>query len=139
MVVGSTIASKLLHYCFPFIIIIFCYLKIYLVIRKQRRSRVTIGEITDAERTEVFKKKTERGRACTISLILTCFFICYAPSTIWIIIRSESNFCEDNAIIDIVSIWTAFTLFLSTIINPIVYYLRSKEVRTVAKRFIKCT
>ena len=134
---GAKIVGKTIHYLLPAVIILFCYLKIYLVIRKQRISQVTVGEITDSERTEFVRKKKERGKAWTISLILACFFICYAPSTIWALIKGKPC-CADPDVMFTASLWTTFALILTTVLNPIVYFLRSKEVRRSAMRIIKC-
>ena len=136
--IGTTIAYRVIHILFPAIVFIFCYFKIYIAIRKQRRSHVTIGEITDSETTEVTRRKTERGKTFTILLIISCFLITYAPSTIWISIEAASRLCEDSAVSQIVSMWTSFMLLLSTIINPTLYYLRNKDVRIAASRIIKC-
>lgn len=131
--VGTTIAAKIVHFVLPVIIILFCYIKIYLVIRKQRRSQVTIGEISDRERTEIVKKKAERGKAWTISLVLLSFFLCYLPVTLWVTIRDYYDFNN----LGLVSLWAAFIVLLSTILNPMVYYVRSKEVRILAKRILQ--
>ena len=136
--IGTAIAARIVHYFLPAVAFIFCYSKIYIVIRQQRRTQVSIGEITSSERTQETRKKTERGRTCTISLIVSCFFITYAPSLIWMVIKSVSNFCEDSLLVQVVSIWTTFSLLLSSLINPFVYYLRSKDVRVAAKRIIRC-
>ena len=135
---GAKIVGKTIHYLLPAVIILFCYLKIYLVIRKQRISQVTVGEITDSERTEFVRKKKERGKAWTISLILACFFICYAPSTIWALTKEHADISPNEVRFYVASIWTSYTLLLTTILNPIVYYLRSKEVRTSVRRIIVC-
>ena len=136
--IGTNIAYRVIHYFLPAIVFIFCYFRIYIAIRKQRRSQVTIGEITDSERAEVTRRLTERGKTFTIFIIVSCFFITYAPSTIWLSVEAATGLCEDTSTSQIVSMWTTFALLLNTIINPILYYLRSKDVRIAASRIIKC-
>ena len=138
VVIGTTIASRLTHYLIPGTIFIYCYTRIYLVIRRQRKIKVTIGQITDSERTEITRKKTERGKTCTVLLIVICFIITYAPSTIWMAVEAGSGNCEPSNTAQIVSMWTTFPLLLSTLINPILYHVRNKDVRLAVTRIIKC-
>ena len=137
VVIGTTIASRLIHYLIPGTVFIYCYTKIYLVIRRQRKIHVIIGQITDSERAEITRKKAERGKTCTVLLIVSCFIITYAPSTIWMAIEAGSYNCELSNTVQIVYMWTTFTLLLSTLINPMLYYIRSKDIRLAVTRIIK--
>eukprot|EP00112_Aurelia_sp_Birch-Aquarium-sp1_P023892 Seg731.7 transcript_id=Seg731.7/GoldUCD/mRNA.D3Y31 product="Trace amine-associated receptor 1" protein_id=Seg731.7/GoldUCD/D3Y31 len=126
----------LVHYVMPFFLILFCYVKIYLVILKQRKDQITIEEIAnDTQLQDLRKKKQEKDRARFIAIILACFFICYAPSVVWCILRRYCSTCC-GAVLNIALPWVVFLFFTSSLLNPIIYYLRSTDIRKAAKRMI---
>eukprot|EP00112_Aurelia_sp_Birch-Aquarium-sp1_P023893 Seg731.8 transcript_id=Seg731.8/GoldUCD/mRNA.D3Y31 product=Rhodopsin protein_id=Seg731.8/GoldUCD/D3Y31 len=132
-ILGLTSYLRYIHYILPFVMILFCYVKIYLVILKQRRAQVTIEEISDdTQRQELHRKKQEKDKACTIAIILVCFFICYGPNFAVSVLEIDGMSVAEPIII----IWATFMLFASSLLNPIVYYLRSTEIRKAAKRTI---
>ena len=132
-ILGLTSFLRYIHYILPLVLIVFCYVKIYLVILKQRRSHVTINESTDdTHRQELQRKKQEKDKASTIAIILVCFFICYGPNFAVSVFEIDGM----SVAVAIAAVWVNFMLFASSLLNPIVYYLRSTEIREAAKRTI---
>ena len=125
---------RFIRYILPFALILFCYTKIYIVIVKKRRVEVAIEEISDTaddtQRSDLRRNKQEETKAGTIAIILVCFYLCYVPNFV------VSSLNVDGVAIAVAIIWTDFILFASSLINPIVYYLRSTEIRNAAKRTI---
>ena len=132
---GFAIYLRLAHYMAPFVTIILNYVRIYHVILKQRRTQVSIGDFSDNTRQELVKKKREKDKASFIAVILVCFFVCYGPGFLLAVIKLTMDITNSEDLF-IASIWTNFMLFLSSFLNPIVYYLKSKEIRTEAKRMV---
>ena len=128
-------AIILVHYIMPFLLILFCYVKIYCVILRQRKARITIEEIVDdTQAQDLQRKKQEKDRASFIAIILACFFICYAPGVVWSISHKACSVC--GTVFEIAMPWITFLFFTSSLLNPIIYYLRSTDIRNAAKRTI---
>ena len=131
---GMLFYVRFVRYILPFALILFCYTKIYIAIVKQRRVHIAIEEISDAadyaQRSDLRRNKQEENKAGTIAIILVCFYLCYLPNFV------VSSLNIDGVAITVAIIWTDFMLFASGLINPIVYYLRSTEIRNAAKRTI---
>ena len=132
-----TSTLRVIHYAIPAIVIIFCYCKIYLVIRAQSKRQVSIGTIKDCEKIEILKKRSERRKTGTIALILVCFFACYAPNFILVLIILLGTVNIDTNTMEIAWLWTSFALLLTSLLDPIVYYLRSREIRQAARKLCK--
>ncbi|XP_065051227.1 melatonin receptor type 1A-like [Rhopilema esculentum] len=132
-----TSTLRVVHYVIPAIVIIFCYCKIYLVIRAQSKRQISIGTIKDSEKIEISKKRSERRKTGTIALILVCFFACYAPNFILVLIILLGTVNMDTNTMETAWLWTSFTLLLTSLLNPIVYYLRSREIRQAARKLCK--
>ena len=130
-----TSAIVLVHYITPFLLILFCYVKIYRVILKQRKAQITIEEtVDDTQVQDLQRKKQEKDRASFIAVILACFFICYAPCVVWSILHRACSVC--GTVLEIAILWVIFLFFTSSLLNPIIYYLRSTDIRKAAKRMI---
>ena len=153
---GLTTALKFLHYLLPFALILFCYVKIYLVILKQRRAKAAVcieassyitactnglqdSHVIDLpkgkrrkDKAALQRRKQEKDKAESIAIILVCFFICYGPNFVICVLEIDGK----TVAVAIIIVWAHFMLFVSSLLNPIVYYLRCTAIRTAAVRTI---
>lgn len=118
--------------------ILFTYVNIYIIVCKQQRVTVTLGRIEGADNTEDENTKHERRKTCTVGIIVALFLVCYIPilqSSLRQLISGPST--TPGALTDIGFIerlWIDFSMLSNSCINPLVYYLRSKDIRRNALR-----
>lgn len=116
---------------------LFCYGRIFHVIHKQKRTIVTMGTLTTEKRQEISNRRQERDKTKTIAIITGLFVICYSPYMIFKFYNLwRRSFCWDSQPLYTSYLWMNFSLFLNSVINPVVYYVRSKEIRVAAKKLI---
>ena len=151
---GITTSLRFLHYLLPFALILFCYVKIYLVILKQRRAKAAVyieatsytmaytdgsqdsrmldlsKEKRRKDKAALQRKKQEKDKAKSIAIILACFFICYGPNFFICVLEIDGK----TVAVAIIMVWAHFMLFVSSLLNPAVYYLRCAAIRSAAKR-----
>ena len=69
----------------------------------------------------------------TIVITVAVYFLCYAPTIVYAVVGSPE--------LKQVNSWFAFiassSLYLSSAVNPIIYYLRTKRFRLAFKQFLK--
>ena len=131
---GTLYYVRVIRYILPFTLILFCYTRIYGVILKRRRVQVAIRDIADTaagnRRSNLRRNKEEEIKAGTVAIILVCFYICYGPNFVIALLDLDQ-------VANIVAIiWADFMLFASSLINPVIYYTRSTEIRNACKRTI---
>ena len=131
---GTLYYVRIIRYILPLTLILFCYTRIYSVILKRRRVQVAIREIADTaactQRSNLRRNKEEESKAGTVAIILVCFYICYGPNFAIALLDL------DQVAIIVAMIWADFMLFASSLINPIIYYMSSTEIRNAYKRTI---
>ena len=118
-----------------FMAIVFSYVNIYRVIARQKRSVHAIGTIQGQEIADVSDRKKEKDKAFTIAIILGLFLVCYFPvlglSLYTVLVDYEV--CPTEKIF-VTYLWVNLLVLVNSSINPIVYFLRSKDIRKAAKR-----
>ena len=118
--------------------ILFTYITIYIIVCKKQRTTVTLGHIEGAVKTENENRKHERRKTCTVGIIVASFLVCYIPILQYslrqlISVPSTSpGALSDIAFIE--RLWIDFAMLSNSCINPLVYYLRSKDIRKNASR-----
>ena len=70
----------------------------------------------------------------TVAMTITAFFFCYVPVIVYAVIGQHDGRSQADSWFSFLS-W--FTLLFSTVVNPIIYYLRSSRFRSAFKQFIK--
>ena len=69
----------------------------------------------------------------TIALTVAAYFICYVPSIVYAVVGLQ----EENQ----TEIWFGFiawySLYISSAVNPVIYYLRTSRFRSAFKQFLK--
>ena len=116
---------------------LFCYGRIFHVIHKQKRSVITMGTLTTEKKQKITSRRQERDKTKTIAIITGLFVICYSPYMIFKFYNLwRRSFCWDSQSVYSSYLWMNFSLFLNSVINPVVYYVRSREIRIAAKKLI---
>lgn len=113
------------------IIIIVCYISIYTVILRHKR-RITEQSVSQVQASnERSRRPAEKRKANTIAILLCILFICYCPHVSLICYKSFSG--KKMAV---ASRWAETIIMMNSSINPVVYCLRSTEIRDAVKAII---
>ena len=122
-------------------VMIFCYIKIYLVIAQKERTVLCLGTIGTEQRKILRQNKEERSKTFIIIILLTVFIISYLPpfvSTLVIIhvTKHTLQICSLCPNIAVVFLWSIFYMNLSSVINPIVYCIYMRSIRKAAAKLV---
>ena len=113
--------------------IIACYINIYIVMLRHKKQISQQAAVSQAEPSAVTNgRPAERRKTNTIAIIIATLFACYAPHIVTICIKSftgrrlqlESRVCE-------------LIILMNSSINPIIYCLRSTEIKTAVRKVIQ--
>ena len=118
-------------------IMTFCYLRLYCVIVRKERCVLQLGRIGNEERETMHRNKEERSKANTVLILLAVFLGTYIPASVVIIMifspNKEASICILSSKQFVLFIWCIYVYCLSSVINPIVYCIRMKTIKTAAK------
>ena len=118
-----------------FLTVLFCYVCIYYIIRKQKRSVVTLGTINGSQSCAVILRRNQEGKKSkTIAIVLLFFYICFLPSYIYLIFLLIQRKCDNELH---ASLWILFPTLANSAANPFIYYLSRVDIREEAKRMLK--
>ena len=120
-------------------IILVCYGRILQVMLKQRRAVPTLGTINGEESSHAEHQRNEKAKTHMVAVILGFFFLCYTPYLSllgWFSVR-KSRGCWDTDTVFIVNQWVNFFLLWNSCINPVVYCIKSREIRDACKRVLQ--
>ena len=113
--------------------IVVCYINIYLVILRHKNQISEQAAVSHADPTEVRNERpAERRKTNTIAIIIAALFACYAPHIITICIKSFTGrkLLLESRVFEMI-------ILMNSSINPVIYCLRSSEIRTAAKEVLK--
>ena len=114
------------------------YFLIYLEIRKQRKVHIMVGQFEGEPRIdESSRNKEETRKACTICIIIIVLIVCYVPMITILLYLEDHSWCDLTGKRLLVAAIACFILLINSAINPIVYALRMKAVRSAACRIFK--
>lgn len=113
-----------------FLTVLFCYVRIYTVIRRQKRTIITIGKKDSEHGLAITTRQQEGKKSKTIAILLILFFICFFPSYIYLIYLLVQGSC-DSTIHS--SLWSIFLTLSNSAVNPLVYYVSRTDLREAAK------
>ena len=69
----------------------------------------------------------------TVSITIAAYFLCYVPAILYAVLGLQKENLADS--------WFAFiasySLYISSALNPIIYYLRARRCRSAFKQFLK--
>ena len=124
-------------------VIIYCYVRIHLVIVQKEKAMFAIGTIGDADRDAIRNNREERRKSYTIIILLAVFTMSYLPTlAVALTVYGKYNgarVCNLPPNMAVAFMWSLFFLTLSSMLNPIVYCIFIKQIRKAALRlFCKC-
>ena len=107
------------------------YAKIYKVVLSHQKRIVAMGASSVNQRSRISNR--ERSKTNTVTIILAAFIACYAPYVVysvqWILF-----FCGKAKLSFKLALWANYFVLLNSCINPIIYCVRSREIRNAAAR-----
>ena len=121
-------------------VMIFCYMKIYLVIAEKERSVLSLGTIGTEERKILRRNREERSKTYTILVLLTVFIVSYVPPLVATLVISMTSHtlqvCNLPPKVSVLFLWSIFYMNLSSVINPIMYCIYMRSIREAALNLV---
>lgn len=119
------------------IIVIFSYARIYKIISRHRRC-MHADSVPSSGGSDTQARGRERRKSCTMAIIIGIFFVCYLPYTaLYVSHLIRRMYCLNTQFVNILSNWSVFLVLLNSLLNPIVYYARSKEIKDAVLKVIQ--
>ena len=113
-------------------VIILSYVCIFKVVLKHRRA------ISNQTESNIETRQSEHRTTFTMAIIIGIFFLCYFPySGLYLYHFIRGSFCWDSKLVYILNHWALFLVLLNSLLNPIVYYARSKEIRNAIIKVLR--
>ena len=138
-VVQNYFSRSMAVICISAIIVVFaCYMRIYLLVRRQLhfnwttpKHRLFEGQsLTENSRLVQRMKMKERSVAWTTIILVLLFFVCWIPVSVAEItyaLCSTCSRCDE----------LGFLIYLQPLLNPIAYALRTAKFRSAFRRVIQ--
>ncbi|KAJ7358739.1 hypothetical protein OS493_021515 [Desmophyllum pertusum] len=77
--------------------------------------------------------KTDIKASKTISITIAAYFACYVPSVVYAIVAVQKKTLAESWF----GFFAYYSLYLSSAVNPIIYYVRSSRFRSAFRQFLK--
>ncbi len=119
--------------------IIFCYARIYRVIYK-KRAVISLGTFSHEETTgATARRRQNTAKTHTIFIIVGTLILCYSPLFAVSVFSSArtNGVCDIFEDVFILYQWAVLLISFNSTINPLIYFLRSKETRSAALRLFR--
>ena len=114
---------------FPIMIMAFSYLNIYAVLRRNRNAVIEFVGSTEGS-TDAQRRKRERQKTNAFTLLIVMFMVCYGPLLCLLVYaRFQPDFCWTSRNIVSIELWAIYVKLWNSLLNPMFYYLRSKDIR----------
>ena len=121
----STRIVSLIGLAFCYVVIVMCYSLIFMKIRKQNAVRAEMRNFNAA-----VSQRRERKLAMTIALVVTVFTCSWAPlAFIFYKMRRQPSSYPTL-------VWGISVGLTNSVINPVLYFFRSREYRNASKRML---
>eukprot|EP00112_Aurelia_sp_Birch-Aquarium-sp1_P013246 Seg2804.2 transcript_id=Seg2804.2/GoldUCD/mRNA.D3Y31 product="Cannabinoid receptor type 1A" protein_id=Seg2804.2/GoldUCD/D3Y31 len=117
-----------------------CYARIHAVVRRQRKRILCLGTIDVPQRAEAKKQAREKKTTNTIAIIVCLLLACMLPTTILqgvaVYQTSTTKNCRMDNSLYMSILWARLLFLANSFINPVVYGVRIREIRTAAFRVL---
>lgn len=111
-----------------YVIIVICYIFMFLTIRRQRKVHHDLG--SRGKTVVNIRRKTERELAKTIGLIIGVFAITWSPIAYTLAVSPHLDRKGGDGL---KSHWSLAVGMASAVLNPLIYFFRSREFRKALK------
>ena len=118
-----------------------CYARIYRVMQRQNQAISQVSRIGLEERKMRRKNNEDRKKTYTIATLLGVLVISFIPLLVMTIIAGQivmTDICNVSPKVMTVNAWGKFFLMLNSLLNPLVYCLRMKQVSRAARNLMGC-
>ena len=126
------VVMTLIRSLFPLMVTALLNINIYCAIRKQSIERLKLQPDPEAEQKFILNRKA----ATTISLILICIMMSYVPLRVVTMISVCGNF---PGMYERLSNFIVLLKFINSIINPIIYMIRTPQFKNSIKKIVRQT
>ena len=133
-VVSEVTLRQLLISGFVFLSFVFVISYIFINIAVNKQKRKIIDQMRQC-REEAARIQRERSKSRVILLIVTAFFICFVPTSVFLVVYAILGPRTNLAYIG-VKITTVF-VFANSAINPLIYVFRVGEIRVAVFKCLK--
>ena len=117
--------------------VVFANWKVFCILHQQKPMVVTVGEIEDENRNFINKGRQERKKTYVIAIVVVLFAICYFPIFVQLLLRFyHKKIFASISTFKAVDIWTDFLMLANSVVNPLVYYVRMKDMRKAASNLL---
>ena len=110
---------------------VFVYIKLYRVTRVREYA---VNDNTAQEQSSNINAQETRA-AKTVIIITAAFFLCFAP-TLCVSIAHQAGALEDDVMLHVIYPLAECALFLTAMINPIIYVWRNASIRDSVKEIM---
>ena len=118
------------------------YVKIFFLIRHHRRQirchqpGLSSSQSTTSDNEVTLRRRSRQSKdAITMGYVIGFLFICYIP--VGIILMCIYSFGETEEL-EAAEHWAEAFFYMSSAFNPVIYLLRSRELREAAAGLVKC-
>lgn len=126
-----------LTYVFVFlcgIITTFCYLKIYVTLRRRCRIQDEIHQRTNQEMNSPLDMRRFKKTVASVLWVQCALILCFFP---FAVNKAVSNIITNNSYLLRVELWTITLVYCNSFLNPILYCWRIPKVREAVMETIK--
>lgn len=127
----------------PFLIITFCYMRIFKAAKQQVQKIRRENSVTESIRSR--RKNTQASHAktaYTVAIVIFLFIVLWGPSLATAAVELSLSGSDHQATLTkverVVWPWVCLVAYLSSALNPWVYSIRSKQFRNACKRIFNC-
>ncbi|XP_041365579.1 trace amine-associated receptor 13c-like [Gigantopelta aegis] len=129
----SSIALSMLHFWLPSLVMVFCYVRIFLTTNHHIRVICETTITDDDKRFEVAFTRTMKA-AKTLGIVIGCFLVCWLPFFV-VLIGDAVEGHQWSVQLKIAVMWLGY---LNSMMNPFLYYMFSAEFKSAFKSILKC-
>ncbi|CAH1142649.1 unnamed protein product [Phyllotreta striolata] len=122
---SSKTALFVIGFALPCIVIVVCYVKIYMVVRKSHQKMQQHTSMGNKY------KRSEMKITKMVLVIFICFIVCYLPITLVKIFDNDVNHAPLHVL-------GYLLIYSSSCVNPLVYVTMNKQYRVAYRDTLKC-
>lgn len=132
-------ASAIINFIFTLVsmmAILFSWFKVCKVMKHHQKAIVSMRSQPSME--ELRRRRAERKKTYTVGIIMAVLIFCYTPVcavTIHLIISNRLS-CLHKRSDHVIILWARLFVNVNSLLNPFIYYMRSRDFREAAKRVL---